>query len=373
MSKSPETSRWNFIDGKNDLSFGEPETWYKGEHCNNYPNARPILESDILLGYIPKEKLIGPETKVLALGSCFAEHFSNLLAQDGYNNWNLPLDPHTFGGEAPILPFLATFENIFVVLQQLRWAFDDFTPKAPIWFQKDKKLFEATEDRRARVKFAFNNADIFVITLGLSEVWFDAVENEPMWRTIPKSAYEPGRHVNRRVTVAETVEAFHSFNRIADKHLPGKRFIFTLSPVPLAATFRNQSAISANLISKSILRVAIDDFINDEAIMQTSRYFYFPSYELIYGLFDKPLLPDNFHVRPDVIHSVLEIFKSLYTDLPAVNKPPPAKTYIEDLEEQVRTMNAELLAKELVIRELDTAARERLEILQRLSGNTGQP
>jgi hypothetical protein len=369
MDSDSEVSRWKYVD-LDEVPFAEPESWYKGEHFNKFPWDRRITPGDVLLGFEPPEKFIHRDTKVLAFGSCFAEHFVNGLAKEGYNDWVLPLERHELGGSGPIIPFWATFENIFVILQQFRWAFEGFVPKPGLWFKKDKKAFEATEDRLAKVKYALANAEVFVISLGLSEVWFDAVENEPMWRTVPVSAYEPGRHVNRRVSVEETVEALHALERIVEKHLPGRRIVFTVSPVAMTATFYEQSAISATFISKAILRVALDLFTRDEAIRKKCRYFYFPAYELLYNLYDKPLLPDNIHVRPEVADSILEIFKALYTNQPTQDLGLLVpKSYVRDLEDRYHVMDRELVAKERVIRELNLAnleavCQERLQVIQ---------
>lgn len=72
--------------------------------------------------------------------------------------------------------------------------------------------------------------------------------------------------------------------------------------------------------------------------------------------------------------AVLDIFSNLYTDLP-IEKPrvPEEDSLVLRLERQVRLverqvreMQAELANKERVIRELDQAARERLELINRL-------
>src|SRR5215467_11992505 len=176
MSHPPE-SKWPLVFSE-DLTFlNEHDQWYKTEYCHKYPHMRQIVPADVLLGHMPPERFIRRDTKVLALGSCFAEYFITLLAREGYNDWRLPSERHSWGAEDPLIFFWSTFENIFVVLQQFRWAFEEFRPQSRLWFTKDKKLFEATEDRRTRVRYAFENAEVFVITLGLSEVWFDVIEN----------------------------------------------------------------------------------------------------------------------------------------------------------------------------------------------------
>jgi 2-polyprenyl-3-methyl-5-hydroxy-6-metoxy-1,4-benzoquinol methylase len=367
MRDEPTLSAWR--QPLEDLDFLEPDTWYKGQHCHKFPYDRPVTVEDVLYGWRPAQKLIIGETRVLAFGSCFAEYFVKFLAQRGYNRWQLPLEQHSHSEENLLLALPVTFENIFVIVQQVRWAFGEFTPAARLWYTKDKAYFEATEERRDKVRRSFEEGDVFVLTLGLSEVWFDRIEDEPMWRTIPSHLYEPDRHVCRPVTVAETLAALYELDRLAERFLAGKRFIFTLSPIPLIATFRDQSPITANQSSKAILRAALDEFLGDSKIAQKSRYHYFPSYELVFHMFERPFLPDNRHIRPEVAGAILDIFSDLYTDLP-IEEPrvPKANLHVLLLERQVRELEAELEKKERVIRELDQAARERLELIHRLAG-----
>lgn len=193
-----------------------------------------------------------------------------------------------------------------------------------------------------------------------------------MWRSIPSRLYEPERHAFRRATVAETVTAFRELDRLADQFFPAKHFIFTLSPIPLIATFRDQSAVTANQASKAVLRAALDEFLCDESVRLKSRYHYFPSYELVFHLFAHPFLPDNRHVRPDVATTILNIFSALYTDLPAGDPAIPGQDLVAVLEGRIRELEGQLVEKERIIQELDKAARDRLEIITRLSAEQPQ-
>jgi hypothetical protein len=357
-------STWTMSTGE--LDFQEPETWYKGEHCHRFPIDRPLVIADILHGWTPPQRLINSGTKVLAFGSCFAEYFIAFLGRAGYNRWQLPSEQHALNGEA--LMFAIHFDNIFVILQQFRWAFNEFTPRSLLWFTQDKKYFEATEERREKIRESFREVDVLIITLGLSEIWFDKISDEPMWRTIPSSLYDPERHIFRAATAEETVQAFYALDRLIDEFLPGKRFIFTLSPIPLAATFRDQSPITANQVSKATLRTAIDQFVTDPVVRAKGRYHYFPSYELVLHLFDRPFLPDNRHLRPEVAAVVLDIFSAFYTDLPVMEpRIPKREDHIDLLEHRVRELELQISAKEQVIQELAREAGARLEIINRLA------
>ena len=59
---------------------------------------------------------------------------------------------------------------------------------------------------------------------------------------------------------------------------PRARFIFTVSPGPLAATAENRSVLESTTYSKSVLRVAAE-----EVSRGTEDVAYFPSYEIVTG------------------------------------------------------------------------------------------
>jgi len=364
--ESLRLSEWKFEPGA--LNFENLDRWFVGDHLHRYPQYRPIEAADILFGWLPSTKLITRGTKVLAFGSCFAEYFIRFLAQHGYNDWQLPPEEHGGCKESLLLSLSDTFENVFVIVQQLRWAFGEFTPESALWFTKDKVYFEATEERRNNIRLSFQQVDLLVVTLGLSEVWFDTIAREPMWRPITARLYDPQRHAVRRATVAETVEALLEFDRLAERFLPGKHVVFTVSPVPMRATFRDQSAVTANQASKAVLRAAMDEFLSKEEIRSRERYHYFPSYELAFHLFDNPFEADNRHVRADVAHCILNAFSAAYTDLPlTADTGEERQNRSAFLEQEVRKLQQELVEKERVIRELDTAAKERLAIIEKFS------
>ena len=335
-------SAWKHNPGE--LDFQQRDRWFAGQQpCHRYPRDRAITADDILLGWSQPEKLITRETKVLAFGSCFAEYFIRFLAEYGYNDWQVPAERHALCDERLLFSLGSTFENIFVIVQQLRWAFGEFTPPRAIWFTKDKAYFEATEDRREKLRASFEDVDVLVITLGLSEIWFDNASGETMWRPILSQAYEPARHTFKLAGAAETVLAFRDLDRLLETFMPGTKVIFTLSPVPLLFTFRDQSPITANHVSKAILRVALDEFLFSEDIRARNWYHYFPSYELVLNLFDNPFESDNRHVRPEVAAAILDIFSAAYTDLPRDPGRGEVEGETSQLRNRIRRLENELV------------------------------
>jgi hypothetical protein len=357
---------------KGDLDFERPDRWFKGQFCNTFPTNRAIHPSDVLLGWSPLAPIVHQESKVTAFGSCFAEYFIRFLAAHGYNSWTAPAERHAPSEENLLLSLGQTFENVFVVVQQFRWAFGEFTPREGMWITKDKVCFDANEERRLKVRSTLGQADIVVITLGLSEVWFDQIENEPLWRTMPERLYDPGRHTFKLASVIETEQALLELDRLIQQYCPGLKVVLTISPIPLLATFRNQSAITANQVSKSILRVSLDAFMARPEVIESRRYFYFPSYELVFSLFGNPFEADNRHVRSEVAGTILDIFRMAYTDIPGDHSLSRVEPPEDALRTQIRMLKEEIQAKENVIQELRRAGEERLAIIRRLEGSAAK-
>jgi hypothetical protein len=364
----PGIGRWKKADAE-DLDFQQADRWYKGEHCTRYPTDRALTVADVMQGWVPERPFITRSTRVLAFGSCFAEYFIRFLAERGYNRWQIPAETHGLSEEPLLLSLGNTFENVFVIVQQFRWAYGEFTPASHLWFTKDKRYFEATEERRENIRTNLERADVVVITLGMSEVWYDALDGEVLWRSIPARLYDPHRHAFKVATVAETTAALHELDRLIARFRPELKVVFTLSPIPFVATFRNQSPVTANTVSKAILRAALDGFLAAPGVADTGRYHYFPSYELTLSLFESPFLSDNRHVKPEVATLILSAFSGGYTDLPREEASALEASCLAGAraERSIHALEQQLLEKERVIRELDHAARERLKLIERLN------
>ena len=74
----------------------------------------------LLEGWLPAEPLIHPDTRVVALGSCFASLFVQWLEERGFNR-HFASDP----GSSFVW---STLETPLAVAQQFRWAFGEFNP-----------------------------------------------------------------------------------------------------------------------------------------------------------------------------------------------------------------------------------------------------
>lgn len=169
--------------------------------------------------------------------------------------------------------------------------------------------------RRIREAMAtIRTADVVFITLGLTEGWVDTVSGLAMNR-------HPGvkplrRHAQRFRFVdhgfAEIVaELSSTVELVRETCNPAMRFIMTVSPVPLGATWRPTDIVVSNTASKSKLRAVIEEM--------TRRYpfvDYFPSYEIVVNS-PRHLAwkEDQLHVAWPMVQHIMSIFEAAY--LPA--------------------------------------------------------
>ena len=90
---------------------------------------------------------------------------------------------------------------------------------------------------------------------------------------------------------------------------PRLRFIVTVSPVPLVATYEKRHVLVSTMYSKSALRAAAEDVTNLHGFID-----YFPSYELIVGHFNggRYFESDLRSVRTEGVEHVMRIFSQHY-------------------------------------------------------------
>jgi GSCFA family protein len=329
----------------------------------------------VLEGWKPEAPFIHADTRVIAFGSCFASNFILWLGDHGFNR-QAQRSPYNM-----LLRFGFGFENVPVVAQQFRWAFGAFDGGRALWFDGEKQSVEASDESRRNVRAFLEDADVLILTFGLSEVWYDTVTGEPLWRAIPARHFDARRHAFRVLKVAETVASLEEIHRLRERFLPKLKIIFTVSPVRLRATFRPISAVTANSASKAILRASVDEFLRAHPDELGQTYFYFPSYELVTDVAQEPFTRDNRHVYPSVVDRTLALFTRFYTslsDAPAPSGESAREEHPEhggeELREIIRQLEASNAAlqdvcneRQRVIEDLDAAARERLALIERLS------
>lgn len=273
-----------------------------------WSNSVARADDEAIFSQIYQKKFhISPEDKICSAGSCFAQHISRKLKENGFNfidyepaPWGLfsIADQAKFGYGL----YSARFGNIYSVrslLQLAEEAYGEWVPNEPAWklnnkftdpfrpniepngYDSELSLLEDRKYHLARVRLMLESFDIFIFTLGLTEAWMSLDEHDcyAIAPGVIGGEYDPTKYKLKNFSVAEVVEDFEKFIELINQKRPeakSAKFILTVSPVPLTATATNNHVITATTYSKAVLRAAAGEL--------SSRYEnidYFPSFELI--------------------------------------------------------------------------------------------
>lgn len=283
-------------------------SFFRGDVMNLMPKAGPMRETSaiedfILKGWMPKERFIGADANIVAFGSCFAANIGRYL-----NNLGFAIATQR-EGKAHIQKISDGLVNVYAIAQQFEWAWENRVPDIQLWHGWKAEDYGYDEEVRLETKRLFDEADVFILTFGLSEIWYDEPTGEVFWRAVPEDKFDATRHKFRVATHAETVERLQRIYSLIRQHRPNATIVFTLSPVGLAATFRPVSCVTANAVSKAKLRSAIDEV---HSAAKDPKFFYFPAYEVVLQGFRTPFMMDLRHPHAHVIETNMKAFERYF-------------------------------------------------------------
>jgi hypothetical protein len=270
-------------------------------------------------------------TRIASLGSCFAREIKRRLLQREFTyiaeETHHPASVHASAAWERVY-------NTFCMRQIFEYSFEDWTPDLR-WWQAPRSgkiqdpyrrvilypsLAEADRDfarHREHSRRALQNAELLIVTLGLTEVWRDRLDGSVI--SLPAGPYinEGGdmrRYEFRVSRCAENLENLERIHALLAQHNPGCRILVTLSPVNLWATFRRDvDVISASCNSKSTLRAAADEFA-----ARHDNVFYFPAFEM--ATIYQPVMKrhyfaegrENFHINKATVKFIMNHFFKWY-------------------------------------------------------------
>jgi hypothetical protein len=303
-------------------------TWFRGDQTNFNPRLDQIIATDgplkfVLDGWIPDAPVIGPDTQITAFGSCFAANISNWLSRRNFKVLNKSDD----ATRAYVVTMGEGMVNSFVIRQQFEWAWEGKVFEQALWHGYKAEEYGYDEEIRLETKAIFDQTDVFILTFGLSEVWYDDETGNVFWRTIPKASYDASRHKFRVSSVDENRDNIEAIYHLIRKHRPDAKIIVTLSPVPLIATFRDVSCITANSVSKATLRVAIDEVVRKHR--DDGHLFYWPSYELVQDVFRSPYKSDRRHIRIPVLNHIMRLFEAAWCKTDATDQTELRESWVK--------------------------------------------
>ncbi len=278
-----------------------------------FPFAQPVTQA----GFRFDET-----AKIFATGSCFARNIEKSLHYINANVISSPLDIDSPAGAKQVFQLYNKY-TIHSILNEFRWAIGcvDFDHqklliKRPDGRYQDLQVSAAdaisgTLEEMTAFRKSFNasfararDADVVIITLGLVECWYDreleVYMNVAPTRSLTKTY--PGRFDFRLLDYNDIYDALceiHGLLTSGERPVP--KILLTVSPVPLASTFRSEDVLVANCYSKSVQRAAVEAFVSNH------NAFYFPSYEYV-TLTDRKfawLNTDFRHVRAETVDRIM--------------------------------------------------------------------
>jgi len=231
-----------------------------------FDEPQKIIEKYILPGFIPETPPFGKDSVLLTMGSCFAQELRNYLVEHGMRSDWLFVPPG--------------LNNTFAVRNFVEWCLTGERSSDAYWYDESveggaQKWAPAAEQQE--YKSVFERIDGLILTVGLAEVWYDSRTQGVFWRGVPKSLYDPEVHKCRISTVEENAANLSRIIELIHGARPGLPIVVTLSPIPLTATFEPMSCFVADCISKSTLRVAIDNVMR----RKLPNVMYWPSFEIV--------------------------------------------------------------------------------------------
>jgi hypothetical protein len=242
-------------------------------------------------------------TRVSTAGSCFAQHISRHMRHRGMVPFKTEL-AHPMSVSAGVDTssydvFSARYGNIYTsrqcleLFQQafgLRAMAEDFATQVGrvydllrpnVLAEGFASMEEAVADRvfhLRKVREMFEQTEVFVFTLGLTESWYhlESGHTYPVCPGTVRGEYDASVHRFRNLTHSEVVADLQALVEGLLRFNSKLKIIFTVSPVPLVATYTSNNVLVASMYSKSVLRGACGEVAERYGQVQ-----YFPSYEII--------------------------------------------------------------------------------------------
>jgi len=313
---------------KNHPYLTQPQTaFWSRSVSENFSNSE-LLNNE--------KPLISKGDAVVSAGSCFASNMIPYLESAGIEYIRTETYPKMFqdlGENLGYANFSARYGNIYTTRQLLqlylrtlglfkpfedRWEVENkiIDPLRPgLKFPSETHIeFDlVTKSHLRKTRKAFESANIFVFTLGLTEAWVSK-EDGTTYPACPGTiagVFDEKKYKFHNFSIDEIVTDLSTFIEVLRRNNPKIKFIFTVSPVPLVATASKEHVLVASTYSKSVLRVAAQEVTNNYP-----DSCYFPAYEIITGpqaaaeFFE----PDKRNVSQVGIRTVMEAFLS-YCDL----------------------------------------------------------
>jgi tetratricopeptide (TPR) repeat protein len=234
-----------------------------------YPETRDFLgdfqklmKDHIAVNLNSEPKFLNRNTRFFTMGSCFARNLARSLKDSGY-----------FSNHMEISEYInTTFANrVFV----------EWLGEADIHVAIRDRIVELLPPgwSRENTLQVIKNSDVFILTLGVAAAFFDKATGAfvlPRPSALNSRALAE-KYLFRTTSVEENVGNVLYLIEFVRTLAPHIKIVVTVSPVPLLASFEYESAVQADCLSKSTMRLVAHEVVNNSNI---SNILYWPSFEV---------------------------------------------------------------------------------------------
>jgi hypothetical protein len=277
------------------------------------------------------------DDRIATAGSCFAQHIGKRLKRAAFNVMDVEPAPkgvpdeirqaHNYG------IYSARYGNIYTVRQLLQLAREVYGLQSPqewVWKSESNRYYDALrpgvepagyasaeevafhrDHHRKKVRELFDSMDVLIFTLGLTEAWIHKSSGTvyPMVPGAIAGVFDPDVYEFKNFSYAEVLADFEEFARLMKSHatVSSKRYLITVSPVPLTATASGKHVLPATMYSKSVLRAVAGHLSDTHPTID-----YFPSFEIVINPWDsRPKYEANQRsVLSSAVDEVMMVFMS---------------------------------------------------------------
>ncbi len=246
------------------------------------------------------------ESNLMFIGSCFTESIGQILEAGKFkidiNPFGILYNPVSVKNAVNFLVENQTFTEDDIFFYNERW--NSFYHHGRFSNPEKSKTLQIINNRITKSSEVLKNADYLFVTFGSAWV-YEIKESDEIVSNCHKI---PAKKFNKRIlNTQEIIDVYSVLLKRIKSYNNGLKIIFTISPVR-----HLKDGFYENNLSKSILRLAINELINNNA-----NCYYFPAYEILiddlrdYRFYETDLL----HPSRTAIEYIFNYFgNSFFTD-----------------------------------------------------------
>jgi tetratricopeptide (TPR) repeat protein len=280
---------------------------YSRNKIGRYPSTedfqgdlQKLIQNHIANNLLNEEKFLDKKTHFFTMGSCFARNISKTLVDQGFNSKHMEISEFvntTFANKA-FVDYLANPSDTHGVYKRFQELLPDQL---------------SAEDIIQSIRLA----DVFILTLGVSYAFFNRESGQFI---LPRPSSLNSRMLAEKydyrcTSVSENVENVLYLIQYIRTLSPKIKIIVTVSPIPMTASFGQESCIQADCLSKSTMRLVADEIVHHSNI---ANILYWPSFEIFrwagsqssqyYAIDDG----SSNHVSEDKVGSTIKAFIDIF-------------------------------------------------------------